>query len=316
VILAICDFLRSTIMHRILRGGIAAAGVLAFLPGAKALAHGFAGDRFFPATILTDDPFVADEASLPTIALDPTAADGTREIGVGSDLSMLITPKWDFTLSDEWDHLKTPGFPATSGTGGLTTGTQYQLFINAEHEAMALAAFDVTWGNSGATSVGAPAFTTLSPTFDFGKGFGDLPDSLPWLRPFALTGNLSFNFPTKTEALGMLNPNSFFYGFAVEYSIPYLQEEVRDVGLGPPFNRLIPLVEFALTTPFNRGYSGMTTGTVQPGVLWAGQYFQVGAEMIIPTNSLSGHGIGGIVQLHFYLDDLFPNSIGRPISEW
>ena len=79
---------------------------------------------------------------------------------------------------------------------------------------------------------------------------------------------------------------------------------------------MIPLVEFALTTPFNRGQSGMTTGTVQPGFIWAGQYFQVGAEMIIPTNSLSGHGIGGLVQLHFYLDDLFPNSIGRPISQW
>jgi hypothetical protein len=38
--------------------------------------------------------------------------------------------------------------------------------------------------------------------------------------------------------------------------------------------------------------------------------------MIIPTNSASGHGIGGVVQLHFYLDDLFPNTIGKPISQW
>ena len=142
------------------------------------------------------------------------------------------------------------------------------------------------------------------------------PNSLPWLRPFALTGNLSLSFPTKTESMGVLNPNAVFYGFAIEYSIPYLQGEVRDIGLGAPFNRMIPLVEFALTSPFNRGYSGTTTGTVQPGVIWAGQYFQVGAEMIIPTNSMSGHGIGGVVQLHFYLDDLFPNSIGRPISQW
>ena len=167
-----------------------------------------------------------------------------------------------------------------------------------------------------AIAAGAPAFTTISPTFDFGKGFGDLPNSVSWLRPFALTGNISLNFPTEAETNGTPNPNSLFYGFAVEYSIPYLQSQVRDLGLGPPFNRLIPLVEFALTSPFNRGQSGTTTGTVQPGVIWAGQYFQVGAEMIIPTNSLSGHGIGGVVQLHFYLDDLFPNSIGRPISQW
>ena len=204
----------------------------------------------------------------------------------------------------------------TTGLTGLTTGTQYQLFINAEHEAMALAALNVTWANTGRVAAGAPTFTTVSPTFDFGKGFGDLPDSLPWLRPFALTGNLSLDIPTAAATGGVPNPTSFFYGFAIEYSIPYLQSQVKDLGLRPPFNRLIPLVEFALTTPFGRIQPGMTTGTVQPGVIWAGQYFQLGAEIIIPTNSLSGRGIGGVVQLHFYLDDLFPRSIGRPISQW
>ena len=132
----------------------------------------------------------------------------------------------------------------------------------------------------------------------------------------ALTGNIAVNFPAQTKTMGIQNPNSVFYGFAIEYSIPYLQGEVRDIGLGPPFNRMIPLVEFALTSPFNRGYGGTTTGTVQPGVIWAGPYYQVGAEMIVPTNSLSGHGIGAVVQLHFYLDDLFPHGIGKPISQW
>jgi hypothetical protein len=294
---------------------LAAAAIL-LSANSAALAHGFAGDRFFPATILTDDPFVADEMSLPTLTLDPTQSDGSREFDIGSDLSMLITPSWDFTLSSDWAHIHTPGVGTQTGFQGLTTGTQYQLFINGPHEAMALAALDVTWGHTGNLSAGAPGFTTLSPTFDFGKGFGDLPDSLPWLRPFALTGNLVFNFPTQAETQGVPNPNSFFYGFAVEYSIPYLQSQVKDLGLGPPFNRLIPLVEFALTTSLNRGQGGITTGTVQPGFIWAGQYFQVGAEMIIPTNSLSGHGIGGLFQFHLYLDDLFPNSIGRPISQW
>jgi hypothetical protein len=294
----------------------AAAAVIFLSANSAALAHGFAGDRFFPATILTDDPFVADEISLPTITLNPTASDGSREFDIGSDLSQLITPRWDFTIGSDWAHIRTPGVGTQTGWLGLTTGTQYQLFINGPHEAMALAALDVTWGHTGNLSVGAPAFTTLSPTFDFGKGFGDLPDSLPWLRPFALTGNLSLNLPTQAETNGMFNPNSFFYGFAVEYSIPYLQSQVKDLGLGPPFNRLIPLVEFALTTSLDRGQGGITTGTVQPGVIWAGQYFQVGAEMIIPTNSLSGHGIGGVFQFHMYLDDLFPHSIGRPISQW
>jgi len=77
---------------------------------------------------------------------------------------------------------------------------------------------------------------------------------------------------------------------------------------------MIPLVEFAAVTPFNRITPGVTTtGTIQPGVIWAGQYFQIGAEAIIPATRQTGNGYGGIVQLHLYLDDIFPNSFGRPL---
>jgi hypothetical protein len=36
-------------------------------------AHCFVGARFFPATLATDDPCVADEMSLPTVAWAKTA---------------------------------------------------------------------------------------------------------------------------------------------------------------------------------------------------------------------------------------------------
>jgi hypothetical protein len=297
---------------------LAVATVLTILPIGDALGHGFAGQRFFPATILTDDPFVADEISLPTITLNPAGSDGSREIDIGPDLTKRITPDLGFTIGTQWERLKPMGLPAITGLGGgLDTGVQYQLFVNAPHEALGLIGLTVNWAHTGRVqALGAPDFTTLTPTFNFGKGFGDLPDSLPWLRPFAVTGNLSFDFPTKVESNGSPNPNSFNYGFAVEYSFEYLEHHVKDIGLRPPFDHLIPLVEFALSTPVNRGQGGATTGTVQPGIIWWGPYFQLGAEMIIPTNSSSGHGIGGVFQLHFYLDDLFPNSIGKPISQW
>ena len=34
-------------------------------------AHGMIGQRFFPATLAIDDPFVADELSLPTVSFMP-----------------------------------------------------------------------------------------------------------------------------------------------------------------------------------------------------------------------------------------------------
>ena len=67
-----------------------------------------------------------------------------------------------------------------------------------------------------------------------------------------------------------------------------------------PFDRLIPLVEFAFETPLNRGEEGQTTGTINPGVIWAGKYFQVGVEALIPINERTGNNVGVIAQLHFF----------------
>ena len=294
-----------------------AAAIALLSANPDALAHGFAGQRFFPATILTDDPFVADEISLPQVTVGPPAPDGSKETDIQIDLSKRITPNLGMTIGDQWQRLKQPGLPAVTGLGPLETGVQYQLFVNGPHEALGLLGLNVSWAHTGRVqALGAPDFTTLSPTFNFGKGLGDLPRSLPYLRPFAVTGNLGFDFPTKTESAVVPNPNNFNHGFAFEYSFPYLQCCVKDIGLRPPFNRLIPLVEVSFTTPINRASASQTIGTIQPGIIWAGPYFQIGAEAILPATRSTGHGFGGVVQLHFYLDDLFPRSIGKPISEW
>ncbi len=75
-----------------------------------------------------------------------------------------------------------------------------------------------------------------------------------------------------------------------------------------PFDRMFPLVEVSFSTAMNRGLGGQTIGTIQPGIIWAGPVFPIGAEAIIPGSRLTGHGYGGVVQFHFYLDDLFPRS--------
>jgi hypothetical protein len=296
----------------------AAFAALAAMPSGKnAIAHGFAGQRFFPATLLTDDPFVADEMSLPTLTRPPTSPDGSQEIDLDVDLAKRITPDFGVTIGQGWTYLQPKGVPAATGLSGLHTGAQYQLFIDAPHEALGLVGLNVSWAHTGrVAALGAPDFTTLSPTFNFGKGFGDLAPELAYLRPFAVTGNLGFDFPTKTESAGTPNPNNFNYGFAFEYSLPYLQCCVKDIGLRPPFSQIIPLVEIAFTTPINRVPVSQTVGTIQPGIIWSGTYFQIGAEAILPVNKQSGHGFGGVVQFHVYLDDLFPHSIGKPISEW
>ena len=314
-------------MTRFPRGLAALGAALLLCSATEAEAHGFAGERFFPATLQTDDPFVADEMSLPTLTKNPADTTGGQSYSVEVDIAKRLTPDLGLTARYSWNYFQPKGMPSFHGFGGLSTGAQYQLFINGEHEFMGLLGLDVDWGHTGAVHRGgADDHTTLSPTFDFGKGFGDLPDTLTWLKPFAVTGNLGFSFPTRVNSNGDLNQNTFNAGFAIEYSLEYLQHHVRDIGLGAPFDRLIPLVEVTATTPLNRGFNPATrltngtghatTGVVAPGVIWAGQYFQIGAQAIIPYGEGQGHGVGALLQLHFYLDDLFPNSIGRPLLSW
>ncbi|HYM72477.1 MAG TPA: hypothetical protein VET89_05810, partial [Stellaceae bacterium] len=85
-----------------------ASTCLSLLPHSAA-AHGFAGDRFFPATLLTDDPFVADELSLPTFSRNPTSADGTQELDFDVEFSKRLTPDIGIGLSRGWQHVKPLG---------------------------------------------------------------------------------------------------------------------------------------------------------------------------------------------------------------
>jgi hypothetical protein len=159
----------------------------------------------------------------------------------------------------------------------------------------------------------------VSPEILFGKGFGDLPDSLEWFKPLALTGAFGVDLPTRrynktitvsdegdVDVEKELNPKVVRWGFTLQYSLQYMQAAVRDIGLPAPFNRMIPLVEFAMETPVEGPDSGRTTGTINPGVIWFGRYVQVGVELQVPVNGDSGKGVGVLAQLHFYLDDIAP----------
>jgi hypothetical protein len=182
-------------------------------------------------------------------------------------------------------------------------------------------------GGTGGRSVGADSFSTWTPGFFFGKGFGDLPVAVRFLKPFAITGQVGIAIPTSASTRSVTldaqtgeqeidverHPDVLAWGFALEYSFIYLQSQVQDIGLRAPFDRLIPLVEFALETPLNRGEEGQTTGTINPGIIWAGKYFQVGVEAVVPINERTGNNVGVIAQLHFFVDDLFPHSLGRPL---
>lgn len=290
-----------------------------------AYAHGFAGKRFFPATLATDDPFVADELSLPTIFSQKSPASGgepaSRETDFAIDVSKRITENFGIGLGATYKTIRSEGADTQRGFDNLAASIKYKFYENDAHEAIMSAGVDWDIGGTGARRVGAESFSTITPGIFFGKGFGDLPTDVKFLRPLAITGLVGIGIPSRSSTTTISddgdvdierNPHTLQWGFSLQYSLPYLQSFVQDVGLKAPFNRMIPVVEFAMSTALDRGASG-TTGTVNPGIIWAGQDIQLAMEAVIPVNHRSGNSVGVLAQLHFFLDDLFPQTIGRPL---
>jgi hypothetical protein len=288
-------------------------------------AHGFAGDYFFPATLTTEDPFVADELSLPTFStiVEPGEGGGApaRRIELSAELSKRITKDWQISIETGYVFQRAAGESFVSGFDNLVIGTKYQFLKNAEHQLIGSVGFEWQIGGSGSKKISASSFSTVSPSLFLGKGFGDLPDCVWFLRPLAVTGAFDLAIPLRASNKSISfdvvsgaseievenNPDVFEWGFAVEYSLIYLQEHVKDLGIRGPLSRLIPLVEFSFQNPLDRGRAGLITGTINPGIIWSRKYFQVGVEAIIPINERTGKNVGVIAQIHFYLDDILPS---------
>ena len=306
-----------------------ACQLFSFAAPLTAFAHGFAGDRFFPATISTDDPFAASEMSLPTFSeIRQPGQPPVKVFDVSTDISLLLLPRTALTIGDGYSIQKVANQSAQTGFDNAALNVLYEFFENDKHEAITSIGLEL--GNRRERPSNPPgndSFSTFTPTFYFGKGFGDLPDNLPFLRPVAITGTLGLSIPTRVRNESIAvdpvtgqkavsvdhNPDRLRWGFALEYSLIYLQQHVKDIGLKAPFDHLIPLVEFAMSTPLNRGIDKLTTGTINPGVIWSGQYYQVGVEAIIPIDSHTGRNVGVIAQVHFYLDYLLPKIFSKPL---
>jgi hypothetical protein len=328
-------------LHRRFISPCALTATLAFVAFASvgaspAAAHCFVGSRFFPATLSVDDPCVADEMSLPTISSFKTGdIPANRELDISGEVSKRITEDFGVSIGRTYTRLWVPGGPNASGWQNLETTFKYQFLTWPQSEFVVSAGVSVEWGRTGNGSVGAEKFHTVTPTLWVGKGMGDLPNSFGFVRAFGLTGQVGYAIPSwRRTVTTSIDPDSgdfsfdeerhphfLQYGGSIQFSMPYLKANVVDLGLPDVFNRMVPLVEANFRTPVANNIqmpnvwdeNNRTTGSVNPGIIFVADKFQIGAEAIIPINRASGKGVGWVAQLHFYLDDIFPTTYGRPI---
>jgi hypothetical protein len=290
---------------RALVGAFAAAGAaLWFSP---AYPHAICGSRVFPATLGIDDPGVNDEFT-PTLTYQPPNS-GVQEFDAEFSWSKTIFPNVGIIISDgaTWQH------PGGYGWEPLNTELQWGNFCWPEHELIATVGFDVSWAGTG-TGTQVQPFNVYTPVINVGKGFGDLPTSLNWLRPVAITAELSESLPGQAWTDGNQNSTTLNWGFTLQYSLPYYNANVAEID-NPFWKHIIPITEFVFSKPVYNFASGtnVTTGTIQPGAVYMADSWQLAVEAIIPINGASGQGVGVVASLDLYLDDLLPNSLGRPI---
>jgi hypothetical protein len=313
---------------------LAALAGVSLVPIQPVFAHGFAGPHMFISTLLIDDPNVADEASVPTFMWLPQPSDtnpAPELYNLNFEFDKRITENLGFAINDGYDWLSTPGAKTANGWQNVATTLKYKPFVSAEHEFMVSVGVVEQFGRTGANGtngalLGNPDSSSTTPTIYWGKGFGDLPIS--FLRPLALTGTFGYQIAdTKLKVTGTDpdsgNPlfnngtaNQWTGGLSLQYSIRYLQSQVKDLGLPEFVDRLTPVVEVAWSSPASKPNQTSTQYLIGAGINYTATDYAVTVEALIPGNKQTGSHLGVIAQFHLYFDDLFPNSLGKPIVEW
>jgi hypothetical protein len=300
-----------------------AIAICAVLSATVAEAHTIVGNRLFPATLAIDDPGVNDELTLPTFSYltagTPDGSPGTINYSLGWEYSKTITSTLAISVGSEgynWQQR-----PNAHGWGNIETQLKNVFWSDPKSESIVSAAVGVDWGNTGSpqsSSLPSDPVTTVSLKVFGGKGFGEA--AADWARPFAVTGEFDYNFPTRTNnADGSRNAMTANYGATLQYSLLYMNANVREVP--ELFRRLIPAFEAHFSTPVanmdppapGEFPTNVTTGVVGPSLYYVSSFFQLGVMAQIPINSASGSHVGVLASLDFYLDDIAPNSIGRPL---
>lgn len=277
---------------------------------AGAHAHGVVGQRSFIEPFIAEDVNPKNEFVIGRPEWDHSRDGKTLAIGFG--LEKKISDHFSLTLDSSWveispkakDEMHQSGFDDMGITG------KYAFWINPAHEAITSIALEAR-APTGTTNVGAEKDWSFKPFLLYGKGAGDLPKSLEYLRPLAVQGDAGFEVSTNHD-----RTTTFAHNIAVQYSIPYLQSFVHDFGARWPFNDLIGVTEFNFEHPVHGAGVGEAKVTTTPGIVYMDRYVELGVAGRFPLNAAAHRELDwGIVWIvDVFIDDLFPWTRWQPFG--
>jgi hypothetical protein len=282
--------------------------LLCGLAAERASAHGVVGQRSFIEPFVTEDVNPKNEFVIARPEWDHGS--DSRNFLLGFGLEKKLADTFSITVDGEWDSLSPtdPHDPQATGFNNLGITLKDAVYVNPEHEGIISAAVEAA-APVGTTKVGAEQDWAFKPFLLYGKGFGDLPAAVSYLRPFALQGDGGFEISIDSD-----RTTTLVYNFCLQYSIPYLQSFVHDLGFPWPLNDLIPVTEFN----FDQGIHGQEAGQARiittPGVVYMDRYVEIGVAGRFPLTG-SAHqdlnwGVIGIVDL--FIDDIVPATTWQP----
>ncbi len=286
----------------------AVGGLIAAFFSATAHAHGVVGQRSFIEPFVTEDVNPKNEFVVARPEWD-TTRDG-RAFSLGFGLEKKLADRLSLTLDSAWLDVRPRGAdePQASGADNLGVTLKYAFFVSPAHEAIVSAAVEST-APTGVRAAGAEPAWSFKPFLLYGKGAGDLPDALAYLRPLAVQGDAGYEI-----ALDHDRTTALRHDVAIEYSIPYLQQGVRDFGIPRPLANLIADVEFNFENGAHATAHGANSVLVTPGIVYMDRWVELGIAGRFPLNARAnddlGWGVIGIVDL--FIDDLFPWTTWQP----
>jgi hypothetical protein len=287
-------------------------GAVAFaaccLAAGMAHAHGVVGQRTFIEPFITEDVNPKNEFVIARPQWDHGS--DARSLSLGFGLEKKLADTVSITLDSEWDSVspRAPDEPQVTGFNNLGITLKDAFYINPEHEGILSAALEAT-APVGKAAVGAEQDWSFKPFVLCGKGFGDLPRSLQYLRPLAVQCDAGFEI-----SIDHARTTTLAYNMAWQYSIPYLQSFVTDLGLGWPLNDLIAVAEFNFEHAVHGEDSGQSRYFTTPGIVYMDRYVEIGVAGRFPLTSQAQQeinwGVIGIVD--FFIDDIFPITRWQP----
>jgi hypothetical protein len=266
--------------------------------------------RDFPKTLTLDEPGVDDELSLPTVQ-SVQGRPGGQDTDIAFEIDKRVTEQLQVQVNIGYRTLQAGGERRYGWDDAQLTG-KYVVLDNSSSETIVTLGATRAFGGSGAAWVGAAAAGSTTPTLYFGQGLGAT--GLPvLLRPFAITGTFGYQVSDRAEAGDARLRQVLQIGTSLQYSLHYLSPMIERSGLPAVAEHLVAIIEMTYAAPMNGGDAGARQGFAAPGLIYAGDGYQLALESLVPLTRISGRSVGAIAQLNLSFATLGLGGLAKPL---